>query len=61
MAPLLFTAEGRLSEALKGRCGVRARTGGFLWLSKADVGHLERGLRKEFLEKVGKGLGMGDL
>ena len=53
LAPLLFNASGRPWEALKARCGVRARTGGFLWLSTADLGRLDLELRKDFLQKAG--------
>ena len=31
LRPILFTPSGRPSEVLKKQCGVRARTGGFLW------------------------------
>eukprot|EP00435_Cladocopium_sp_Y103_P021424 s1038_g5.t1 len=53
LAPVLFNEFGRPKEALKKQCGVRARTGGFLWLVSLDVSEeLELDIQKEFIQKV---------
>ena len=53
LAPILFNSSGRPSDLLKKQIGVRARTGGFLWLASVLVAEqLEVIVQKEFLHKV---------
>lgn len=53
LAPVLFNEFGLPKEVLKKQCGVRARTGGFLWLVSLDVSEeLELDIQKEFIQKV---------
>ncbi|CAE7250660.1 unnamed protein product [Symbiodinium sp. CCMP2456] len=57
LAPILFNEFGRPLDALKQRCGVRARTAGFLWLSSVQAPNLDPSMKREFAQKVFECLG----
>mmetsp|Transcript_55594 Transcript_55594/g.104315 ORF Transcript_55594/g.104315 Transcript_55594/m.104315 type:complete len:208 (+) Transcript_55594:17-640(+) len=57
LAPAIFNEFGRPLDCLKQLCGIRARTGGFLWLSSVQAASLDTETKKEFAQKVFQCLG----